>query len=37
MSAGEQIKYILLNLLLVVAVIVLFPILVLLELAKITK
>ena len=37
MGTGEQIKYILLNLLLVVAVIVLFPILVLMELAKITK
>ena len=35
MGAGEQIKYILLNLLLVVAVIVLFPILLLKELLKI--
>lgn len=34
MGAGEQIKYILLNLLLVVAVIVLFPILLLKELLK---
>ena len=37
MGTGEQIKYILLNLLLVVAVIVLFPIVVLVELAKLTK
>ena len=37
MGAGEQIKHILLNLLLVVAVIVLFPILVLFELVKIMK
>ena len=37
MSTGEQIKYMLLNLLLIVLAIVLFPILVLFELAKITK